>query len=68
MAQVTPDTTQGVFGPEPSPSHIPKHFMGLPYMPIRPGVVDWGSIDRHICQSHGVYYGISVRSQILGTL
>ena len=33
---------------------IPKHSMGLPYiyiyMPIRPGVVPWGSIDR---QSYG---------------
>ena len=39
-------------GPEDSSfrSPFPRHSMGLVYMPIRPGVVDWGSTDR---QSYG---------------
>ena len=34
--------------------HTQTRLMGLAYLPIRPGVVEKGSIDRHIWQSHGL--------------
>ena len=40
--------------------------MGLAYLPIRPGVVDWGSIDRHMWHTWSVWVRLPTTIDLTG--